>query len=45
MNHEKEWEARLREAATYEMPKELRRLFVDMLVFGSVKNPVTLFSY
>ena len=40
MNHEKEWEIRMREAASFEMPKQLRRTFVDILVFGSVKDPV-----
>jgi len=40
MNHEREWELRMREAASFEMPKQLRRTFVDILVFGSVKNPV-----
>jgi len=39
MNHEREWEQRMRDAASFEMPKELRRTFVDMLVFGSVKDP------
>jgi len=43
MNHEKEWEIRMREAASFEMPKQLRRTFVDILVFGSVKDPVIYF--
>lgn len=44
MNDEKEWWDALREAATYAMPPEMRRLYSSMLLFGNVTNPRELWD-
>jgi len=39
MNDEDEWRNAMREAATYAMPPEMRRLFATILLYTDVKNP------
>jgi len=44
MNDEKEYERAMLEASAYAMPKELRRLYAQILLFTDVKNPEALWD-
>ena len=44
LNFEKEWEYVMTEAADWQMPAQLRDMFLSILVYNSKANPVALWT-
>ena len=44
LNFEEEWEYTMTEAAVWQMPTQLRDMYLRILVYSSVANPVTLWT-
>ena len=44
LNNEKEWEYAMTEAVQWQMPAQLRDMFLSILVYNSVANPASLWT-